>query len=535
MICVDKRFTNFLWTFFVVLISFCIGYIHHRWFFPLSFHGDAAAMDVLAKAILDEQSFLPYDFSYGNQLVFLRSSPFITVFLFFGMTGYKAFIFGSALSIAFWGTVLYHFLYVYFELKSKAFLFTLLVLFPIGMFDADYILGQQSHLSNIVLSFGIVISIQKYILKANIYHLVSACICLFIMSSEAPIRGMLVIVPILIITLLTTNRRTFCRVIFTMTMAFAMAFLVNKVLLYFHPVAFDILKSITFKTSNEILKNLSKTTEETIYCISNINLLAGKHLRPVSFIIYLSGIFFVIANISFIFTWMLKAMSISLKKLSCAENLEYSLPTKNFDFISLTASLGVISGALAVSSLNPDSSRHYLWAITLVKFCLFIFLYDIMLRLFKKNIAIVIIIVTSLLPSSWLATLSVYNWNTKSHIVSRNYTDVVRKIEEISRKKNIRNIYGEDFWRMMPLNTLLHDINAQSILFDGKNLNLMNWLTRPSWAHVQEDVLYYLKNGSVDREIENKLILIGGEKVYDGNEYALWVGPPVWRLSPSAQ
>ena len=49
-----------------ILISFLIGYVHHAYFFPLLFHGDAAALHVLAKAMIEEGCFLPKDFAYGT-------------------------------------------------------------------------------------------------------------------------------------------------------------------------------------------------------------------------------------------------------------------------------------------------------------------------------------------------------------------------------------------------------------------------------------------------------------------------------------
>lgn len=180
MIHTEKESAIYLWSVVTALVAFCIGYIHHRWFFPLYFHGDAASMHVLAEAILDEGSLLPTDFSYGNQLVFLRSSPFIALTLLVGFTGYKAFILGSSLSITFWGVVLYLFLSAYFKSRRKGFLFSILLLLPLGPWDFDLILGQQSHLSNAILALGFVVSICLYVLDKSKLFLVVACVYLFV-------------------------------------------------------------------------------------------------------------------------------------------------------------------------------------------------------------------------------------------------------------------------------------------------------------------------------------------------------------------
>src|SRR5690554_7938047 len=97
-------------------------------------------MHVLAKSIVDEISLLPHDFSYGNQLVFLRSSPFIALIMACGLDGYTAFSVGFALSIPFWGAILHYLLSVYFMSPRKGLLLPVLLLFLLGGWVIDYIL-----------------------------------------------------------------------------------------------------------------------------------------------------------------------------------------------------------------------------------------------------------------------------------------------------------------------------------------------------------------------------------------------------------
>ena len=136
----------------VIAAGFAIGLIEHVWFFPVDFHADAAAMQVLAQAMVDQRSLLPTDFGYGNQLIMFRASPFIALALVGGATGFKAYIIGSSLSIAFWLLVLYYALARATGDRYLAALVAIVFIVPMSVWDHDYILGQQSHLANAVLS-----------------------------------------------------------------------------------------------------------------------------------------------------------------------------------------------------------------------------------------------------------------------------------------------------------------------------------------------------------------------------------------------
>ena len=145
-----------------ILISFLIGYIHYRYFYPLTFNGDAAAHHVLAKAMLDEGRFLPKDFAYGNQLIFWRSNVFIALAMAIGLKGYSAFIIGSSLSVAFWGGVLYSIFAEITESGFKTVILTSCILIPLGCWGNNFFLGMQSHLANAVFSLACFVLLWKY-------------------------------------------------------------------------------------------------------------------------------------------------------------------------------------------------------------------------------------------------------------------------------------------------------------------------------------------------------------------------------------
>ena len=522
---------NFLLLIVVGALALCIGLIHHKWFYALQFHGDAASMQVLAKAILEELSLLPKDFSYGNQLVFLRSSPFIAIAYVLGFTEYEAFIVGSSLSIAFWGIILFSLLRVLLNSKVQALALTLCLLIPFGYWDSDFVLGQQSHLSNAVLSIGMVISAYKFLRNNSFLYVALLCVCLFLITAEAPIRGLLVLAPLtVVIFLVAKNSMEIIKAIAPSLLVFLISFVLNKYLVAHRPISLNYLDSLTFKSTGDFLGNFGKTTAETIGSVSGVNILSGSGVSLLGGLVYSLGMLLVFTYIYIILSGGSKLADAIKLRLGFNLTQGPSFRDDGFEFLHLSAIVGIIFGAAAVAALNPDSSRHYLWAIFLFKLIILLALYKITFR-FSRLAAPVLIFSISILASTWFAQLIKHDWGVNNKIVERNYRQEIRDIRLAIEKTGINYIYGEDFWRMMPLNALINGLNAQALLLDGSMLKPHHWLTRPSWECSDQDVLYYLKDGPVDKAIEHHLKNTGGVKFVSGSGYEIWIGTRSWRYS----
>ncbi|MDD2845891.1 MAG: hypothetical protein PHT57_13165 [Rhodoferax sp.] len=527
---IKKEKAEFIWPVMTALMAFVIGYIHHRWFYSIYFHGDAASMHVLAKAMIDESSLLPVDFSYGNQLIFLRSSPFIALALLAGFKGYKAFIVGSALSISFWGVVLYFFLSTYFKSRRKGWLFSILLLLPLGPWESDFILGQQSHLSNVILALGVAVFINLFILNKNKFFLFVACGCLFLISAEAPMRGLLVLVPILILLGFGADFGVFLVVFLTAGLTFSLSYLVNKLIIYKHPIAINYFNTLTFKSSDEFINNIINTTRELIGSISSINMVSGNKISLLGFFVFSFGFLLIIVYIGLVFSGIFNISEFMRRKIINIKNSENFLATDNLCFVYFVAVTGVVVGEFSVAALNPDSARHYLWAVFLLKLIILKLLYDVISKKISNKKSAVFVLVAGFLMSFWFAELVKQKWNTDKAVKYENLSEEIHKIRSISEISGINKIYGEDFWRMMPLNTLIDGINAQTLVIFGGEIYSAPWLSRPSWSCAKSDVLYYLKDGSVDKMVKERLVDVGGVKMHDGMRYSIWKGPKVWEV-----
>jgi len=520
---------DYLLPFMGACVAFIIGYIHHYWVFPGYFHGDAAAMHVLAKSILDEHSLLPHDFSYGNQLVLFRSSSFIALAMAMGYQSYQAFVIGSALSIAFWGGLMSCFLSMYFKSRKKGLLFTALLLLPFGFWEMDYILGQQSHLSNVVFALGVVASFHRYLLDKQRAFLIAGCSCLFLMSIEAPMRGLLVFVPLIAAVALTANARIFRTIGAWAFASCLVAYLVSKILTRIRPIGVNYFNSLTLKPSEEILANFTRTSGETLASISSMNIIAGSKLSFWGLLVFGSAMLLIITYFVFIFTGIAKASQSGTTKWAGLQESDAKNEVYNGSLLLVTATLGLIMGALAVAGLNPDSSRHYLWAIFLFKLLILLGFYHAAARVLTRRMAVFCTVVISLMLSGWFANLVKTRWQIGTFVSKQHPEGAVVEIGKLARKTGIFNIYGEDFWRMMPLNTMLPNVNGQTLLVEEGEIRILPWLTRPSWSCAKGDVLYYLRDGAVDKAIQAKLESGGGRQVRSGEGYSLWIGPAVWR------
>ena len=511
-----------------VVAAFFVGYFHHSWYYPLYFHGDAAAMQVLAKSILDEGALLPVDFAYGNQLVLFRSSGFIALASYFGLAGYDAFVVGSALAVACWGGLLHFILSVYFQSSSKGFLFTILMVIPLGWWESDFVLGQQSHLSNVVLALGIMVFFQRWVFEKSWLFLAVACFCLFLMSFEAPIRGLLVLFPALVVVALSSSFRRFLVLSAVSVSTFILAYCINGLLIGWRPVAVDYFDTLDFKSINQIFENMLLTTSETIASVSSLDAVTGQSISALGFVVFSLGLLLLIAYFGFIFSGAATLARVGLSKLENPAEYWATSGVACGKFVFLTAVMGVIVGVLAVSALNPDSSRHYLWAIFAMKLVILTCLHSLISNVLNRYWSAGVMLAISLVLSAWFANVVANGWDTEELISSRVSSSERDHIARISRETGIKNIYGEDFWKMMPLNSAIDDFNAQALLYDNGQIVPYIWLTRPSWVCAEEEVLYFLRYGDVDREIAARLTASGGKEVHQGDGYAIWTGPRVW-------
>lgn len=517
------RASRFIAPTLVALITFLIGYVHHRWFFARDFHADAAAMQVLAKAMIDQHSLLPTDFGYGNQLILFRSSPFIALALLGGAAGYQAFIIGSALSIAFWSLVLYAMLRAYTHDRLKASVVTVLFMIPMGVWDHDYILGQQSHLSNVVLSAGAALATAIYCTRRQAGALALAALCIFLMSAEAPIRALLVLLPLSIGVFVYGGAATARRVAGLLLLALVIGVVTNRALMASRPLGLNLLGTMTFRSIGDIILTLQQISLEMLGAISSVNIFAANPLRAASFLLYAAGLAYLLAICGYA-AWRANALFARVRQAPAG------LAGAADDFTAAIALLGVLIGSIAVATLKPDTARHILWAGALLRLSFILFVYGLASKFVRTRARLVALLaIAALLPSFWFATLSHFRGLSPRMIELRIAPPINGHLRALAEQLKIHEVFGGDFWRMHSLNATVPGIAAGTlVLQDNDSVVPDYWLSRRSLFNPGHEVLYYLKGDKADKAIEAALARNGGRRLYAMDEESIWIGKPVW-------
>jgi hypothetical protein len=230
---IKNHSVNFFWSSrfamlaLVWLIGLAFGTAYFICYYPVVFHSDSAAIQVLAQAMADEMSLLPHDFFYGNQLILLRANLFIAPALKFGFTGYTAYVMGSAINFSVFFLITFLTLETLFRHWAKSLFLSVLFFLPLDYNEADYVLGQQSHLASVV--FALVLAVHSY---RACWHkewrsLVIASSVVFLMAVESPMRVLLVLLPLALVIAATGKARSSAKLSLALVIAFVVGYIGN--------------------------------------------------------------------------------------------------------------------------------------------------------------------------------------------------------------------------------------------------------------------------------------------------------------------
>lgn len=516
---------NKSWHAGVLLLGLMIGLIHHIYVYPYIFHADSAAYQVLSSAMLDEKSILPFDFFYGNQLILLKISPFISLASIIGFSGYKAYAIGGAIAICLWFYICSLITSKYFESKITGLMLSTCLFIPLGHDDVDFLLGQESHLSNVVLSVLACLSCLMFVQKKKFYNAILFSAAIIIMAAESPIRAMIVIAPLsLFIVSVFKNKISLLAVFITFISLFFGA-LINKHLLLTHfPLRVDYASTAVLLDPTSVINNFILILQSILVQSSSSWVLVGHGALSLATPFYFIGFAYIILFISALVYG-------SCKYVSMISNTDIeSLTNDKIKLLASLASIGFLSGLLLVASLNPDSGRHIFWATCLLKLVVFYFMHCVISNFIKNNIlSSSVTVIIAILMSSWVPISYMNNFKSFNYTNIDKKSEINNKILSLTKQYGINYIYGEDFWRMQLLNSFDSSIKSSEIIeVNHEHLVPREWLSRPSWYCQSGDVLYYTKNGDTDKLVESKLKNTKSEILYDGLDGKVWKGPVLW-------
>ncbi|HEN5012677.1 hypothetical protein OW944_19240 [Klebsiella pneumoniae] len=525
--------------FFLVSLTFSIGFlicfIHQKFFYTNYIHGDAAVMKTLARAIIDSHSLLPKDFYYGNQIIFLRSSTFIALAMMLGFNGFNAFVVGSCLSAGLWFSLVYYSLKKVLKLKATSLACVLSVFIPFGYNDNDFMLGQQSHLA--IASLTLICTIFTYLyIKGcrNIDLLVVFFTCLLI-TSESPIRGAMISFPILTSTLLIYKNKESFKIVVCSLFSLLCGAIVNHFLLkHTGRLQVDLSESMKILSLDSDISNIINISLSLIKTSTSVNLYSGLPVVSIAFVFYSFIILAIVLSCIFFARSLKELYALSLQKFSISTLSECDFKI----FISSAAALALIVNIVATAFFNPDSPRHIIPAVAIFEVAFTLTALNVLgkLTLRKKTLPEILLVMFYLCNSFWVA----FSLNT--NLVYPNITFlpknkfIITPVESAIRDTGIVNLYGTNFWRIMPLGLLSNDIITGEISPSGNKFFARHWLSRKSAFCQKKDVLYVLFNDSQDdRKLEGQLSKRGGILLYEGPSMKIYKSQPVWETETNCK
>lgn len=520
----------------VFLGLFSIAFFHHFFFYAFRFHGDSAVRQIYAEAMLDELSLLPIDFSYVTGFFVLSSHHFIALFMLLGFDGFLAFALGSSIATAVLGTILTIIMFwVTRRLWVSAFL-ALLTITPLGVFEFDKLLGQQSSADKFMLAVLSIFFISMYSRDMKTRWLFSAAISVAILSLTHPVHGLLTMAPLVLITLLALKWRQ-AILVSAVTVGGGLA---GTALHEFLAVDRVLTRSFTdtrVAGFDSLTSNLLGLTRQAIRDLTGLDQISNQSVSVLSLSMYTANLIFlavyaVLLIHGFLIIWRAGKVRLQIGHYSDA-------PTEwRFSkWLLAFGTAGVLSNLVITAALNPDSARHFMWATIVLKLAGLLMLAEWALDKKHPMAIFTSIFFVLALGSQWTIAVNHYGASFFSDAEKAKNSEVVRAIREVSNETGLSKVVGADYWTVLPINTLIPGVNGMQILrFDEPNFYIRAHNTRPSWACESAPVMYYVDTVEAskwqDQNDELRVLLEenGARLVHSGSDFEVWIHQPIWSI-----
>ena len=371
-----------------------------------------------------------------------------------------------------------------------------------------------------------------YIIDYKVKYLLCGVTCLLLMSMEAPIRAILLLIPLICSSYYFFGRKA-SKIFLILFVSLSIGTILNRFLLADYPIIKDHFHSTDIANFTNFMRNLSKLSIEFIDSNSMVSF--QSKAKPIYLFCtgcaYLYSLLIVGVAIKYCIEFLKNFYSyysrsfIKIKEYA-NEIAKYPyLSNSIINFFALTGGLGILTGLIIVSLLNPDTPRHFLWAHFVLKLSLILFLVEFTQKSINPKTFCIAFLILTISSSYWSGMLIRHKLKIRNESVKRIYTDVVYDIRKVANDTRIKKIYGVDFWRMMPLNTLIPNMECAVLHENG---NISYWLTRKSWSNQSGNVLYYTKGEARDKVIISLLKKVKAKALLVKPHGTIWLAPPIW-------
>jgi hypothetical protein len=248
------------------------------------------------------------------------------------------------------------------------------------------------------------------------------------------------------------------------------------------PLVNNYFTSLIYRSSEEIFEGLARTTMETIGGISSLNYIAGDALAFPRMVTLVASFLLITCYVIVASRGFIDVYELGKAKLFRSDSDPSQGASPKPCFLHITSAIGLVTGALAVATLNPDSSRHYLWAIFLIKLIIIKSIFNIAGRTFTALSSGIFIWTLALLTSVWTTVLlrnasdsakgigiaSVMRGEHSAHVYDFS-SELLQDLKFAAHATGINSVYGSGYWHMMPINTYIENLNSQTLISSNGN------------------------------------------------------------------
>ncbi len=512
----------------VALAGFLLAAAFLSQYYAGVFHSDSAAHQVLAQAMLDELSVLPKDFAYGNQLILWRNNLLIAPVLAMGMEGYRAYGVGSSLNFALFFVLAFLCIDSLLRDWRRSLLVCGLWFLPLGHTEADFILGQQSHLSFVVLSLVIAMCAHRAADGTDRKAIWLGAAAIFLLVVEAPTRAAMMLLPVALAVVGTGRARLtrqFGAIAFA---AAACAYALSKYLGGSRSVYG--VEPVPLAPYGHFVTRMNEQLEGFVQYFIGYFQFAGLTSKVGYLLLY--GLK---AIPLFAFAGLLAWIAVKLKQRLLQE-AGAERPVAPLEFVGVVGFVGAALGFWMVAGIEYGLDvRHFLWALMLLKLVLVI----VAVRFVAPSgatqwpVLAAACVAALLMSTAFVRTaLPTFRKQLKADYLSHVRLPYAPRIAAILQEQGIHRIYGE-YWETMRMQVLARQSQPAALHLEGSNIRFFSFLARSSLKCASGNVLYLLDPTTPTQgPIATKLLANGGrllERV-NGN-LGVYIGPPVWDMA----
>lgn len=486
------------------------------------FHSDSAGHHVLARAMVDQASLVPRDFAYGNQIIVFRNNLFIAPLLALGMEGYRAYAVGSAIAIGVYFLLAFLCVEQFTNGWRRALLATALLFLPVGHTEADFFLGQQSHLSIVVFALAIV-TLAWRATGGSRRAAVGCGAIVFMVCMEAPTRATMMLLP-LAATLAATHRwRASARLAAAILAGAVAGLVVNRLLV--GPRLVEGIPQMPVAMYQHFLARANELARYFIDYYVGFYQFEGQVSRKTVLLLYAIKSAVAVAFIAGAIHYGRAAWRAWRGDAAAART-----PVQ---FLGIAAVANLLVGAFAVAAIEYWLDvRHFLWALMFLKLALILAALEWLSgKTRRRAVVAALALVPALLASTAVAQLLVPQWRAKhrQEVTAHVRLPEFRRIEARIKELGIRRLYGEH-WELLRLETLVPGAEPSLIDFQQGEVKFVNFLTRPSRRCAPSQVLYVLDHSRPPQDKMKAVLEAKGGRVVEvlRGDKVLYLGPPVW-------